>query len=43
MTAIETYCVDNVKYVESFPNWESLLNTLSQYFDRYAWIEIKEK
>ena len=43
LTAVEIYCSDNVKYVETFSNWEELLKTLSEYFDSYAWIEIKSK
>lgn len=41
LTAIETYCGDDVKYVESFPNWEKLLEVLGPYFYYYGWIEVK--
>mgnify|MGYP001590020834 FL=1 len=41
LTAVETYCGDDVKYVESFDNWIQLLDKLSIHFDSYAWIEIK--
>lgn len=43
LTAIETYCGDDIKYVESFSNWSELFTTLSKYFNDYAWIEIKVK
>jgi hypothetical protein len=41
LIAIETYCGDDVKYIESFETWQDLLATLSEHFDFYAWIEVK--
>lgn len=41
LTAIEIYCGDDVKYVETFDNWFDLLKTLAPYFNSYVWIEIK--
>lgn len=41
LLAVETYCGDTVKYVEGFPTWDALLNTLGEYFEHYAWVEVK--
>jgi hypothetical protein len=41
LTAIEIYCGDDIKYVETFPSWEKLLRSISPYFNSYAYIEIK--
>jgi len=39
-TAVETYCGDDIKYVESFGSWYSLLNKLAGYFDSYAYVRV---
>ncbi len=39
--AVEYYCHDDVKYVESFNNWLDLLTVLGPYFSGYASIEVK--
>jgi hypothetical protein len=41
LTAVEVYCGDDVKYVESFATWNDLLTTLAPYFDSYVWIEVR--
>lgn len=41
LTAVEVYCGDDVKYVETFYTWGDLLRTLAQYLTGYALIEIK--
>lgn len=40
LTAIELYCGDDVKYVETFSNWNALLNTLSEHMRHYAEIRL---
>jgi len=41
LTAVEVYCFDDVKYVESFSNWFDLLARLTQYMGEYASVSIR--
>lgn len=40
-TAIEVRNHDDIKYVETFQTWHELLDTLSQYMQVYATIEVR--
>lgn len=40
ITAAEIYCGDDVKYLETFSTWWSLLETLDQFMDSYSLVRI---
>ena len=41
VTAIEYHVADGIKYIETFPTWDSLLYLLSRYMTDYVVVEIR--
>jgi hypothetical protein len=43
LTAIEVFCGDDIKYVQTFSTWTLLLDTLGQYMSQYASVEVRSR